>query len=264
MKNLMRKSARQRLPLALVAALALLSLGLHGCPPGTPEIAEGSDCWETQPGTFQRLPTLPANFFGTGSQAIPTAHAVVDFEGVPLDPAFVAAPYPEGCGCPEEVDVELTWVDRHGSPVAGDSAHRVKQVASTSTQIDTCIRRTKSAKFENTGAAVKVDIELVALSLKSVDPLEVTYKERGPGQATTTKLFDVYVTHSATEPQKPGTMTFTAGNIQNGKADGNVNLDNLNVTYDLEFREQGGTSTFQRTGLTTKLRSPGGGQFKQP
>lgn len=245
-------------PFVLLMAVALPSLGAIGC---DAVIEEGTDCWQTEAGTFQRLPTLPANFFGEGSDAIPTAHAVIELEGVPLDPAFVAAPYPEGCGCPEDVEVELVWVDRHGSPVAGDSAHRVRQVPNLETEVDTCIRRGQNARFRNQGDAVKVDVELVALSLKSVEPLEVTYKAKGPEEGPT-KLFDVFVTQGAS--QKKGSMTLTAGSVQARKAKGDILLENLPITYDVEFREHGGTATFSKTDLTTKLRSgTGGGTFNQ-
>jgi hypothetical protein len=263
----MKRLFRERWPVlfALVIVLALLGLAAQRTakrmPLPLPGIAEGSDCWHTEPGTFQKLPTLTPGTFGPGSQTIPTAKAVVEFEGVPLDPDFVAAPYPEGCGCPEKVDVHLSWVDRHGSPVAGDSAHRVRQVTDLTTDIDTCIRRKTRAKFNKPRTPVKVDIELVALSLKSVKPLEVTY--RGKGKATSTKLFDVFVTQSARQP--PGSsMTFTPGHIGRGNSDGRINLDDLRIAYDVEFREQGGTATYNLPGLDTRLRSPRGGRFRQP
>ena len=257
----MKEPSRRRwpVPLGLVALLALVVLAATGCPK-PPEIAEGTDCWHTESGTFQKLPTLPANFFGPRSEAIP--NPVVQFEGVPLDPDFVAAPYPEGCGCPEEVDVTLTWVDRHGSPVSGDSAHRVKQVPNRTTDIDTCIRRKTMAKL-NPHAAVKVDIELVALSLKSVDPLEVTYKGEPPHGEETTKAFDVFVTKSSTPPPSGSSMTFTPGASANN---GEISLDDLRIAYDVEFQEVGGSGVFTKTGLNTRLRSDPAhpGNFHKP
>lgn len=257
----MRQPSTRRwsMTFALVVFLAVAGLTMQACPP--PELAEGTDCWHTEPGTFQRLPTLPANFFGPRSQAIP--NPTIQFEGNALDPTFVSDPYPQGCGCPDDVEVEVQWVDRHGSPVAADSAHAVSQVTTPTTTVDTCIRRKTRAQF-NRGQAVKVDIELVALSLQSIDPLEVTYRGEPPQGEETTKLFDVFVTQSASQKQQGGTMTFTPGNIRNGRADGQVNLDDLRITYDVRFVAQDGSGEFTKTGLSTRLRSPGGGSFNQP
>lgn len=252
-------SKRWSRTLASVLFLAVVGLTLQACP--QPELAEGTDCWHTEPGTFQKLPTLPANFFGQGSRAIP--NPTVQFEGLALDPTFVSDPYPQGCGCPQNVDVEVTWQDRHGSPVAGDSAHAVKQVVTPTTTVDTCIRRKTRASF-NRGQATKVDVELVALSLQSIEPLEVSYRGEPPQGEETTRLFDVFVTQSASQKQQGGTMTFTPGKIRNGRADGDVNLDDLRITYDLRFVAQDGSGEFTRTGLSTRLRSPNGGKFAQP
>lgn len=254
----MRKLFGKRWPVVvgLLMPLAVVGLTAQGCPS---ELAEGTDCWHTEPGTFQKLPTLPANFFGQGSRAIP--NPTIQFEGNPLDPDFVRAAYPRGCGCPEDVEVEVQWVDRHGSPVAADSAHAVDQVVDLSTPVDTCIRRKTRARF-NRGQATHVDIELVALSLQSIDPLEVTYRGQPPRGTPSTKLFDVFVTQAAN--QQGGRMTFTPGNIRNGRADGDVNLDNLRIAYDVRFVARDGSGEFTRTGLSTRLRSPEGGSFRQP
>lgn len=247
--------------LGLLMLLAVVGLTAQRCPPQTPVLAEGTDCWHTEPGTFQKLRTLPANFFGQGSQAIP--NPVIELEGLPLPPSRVSDPYPQGCGCPQQVDVVVTWVDPHGSPVEANSAHAVKQVVTPTTTVDTCIRRKTRAKL-NRGQAVKVNIELVALSLKSRTPLVVTYRGQPPHGAPTTKEFDVFVTESASQPQQGGMMTFTPANIRKGRADGQVNLDDLRIAYDVRFVPRDGSEELSRTGLSTRLRSPEGGKFNQP
>jgi hypothetical protein len=233
---------KQTLPFALLIALALLSAGAAVAqppgPPGRPEIPEGSDCWQTQKGTEQRLAAFPAGFFGTGSAAIPPR--TIQFQGVPLDPAFVAAAYPKGCGCPEHVTTTITWLDPHNNPTR-DMRHAVKQVIDRKTDIDTCIHRKTNAKFQGQGKAVKVDIELVALSLKSVSPLTVSYR------GGTTKAFDVFIKQSS-PPQQTGTMTFTPAP---GNKKGDVKLGQLHIKYDAKFVGPGGSPTFTRTDKLT-------------
>lgn len=238
----MRELSRKR-GLSSVIALVLLSVGAAAAqpaapPPGRPEIPLGSDCWQTQKGTQQRLPAFPAGFFGAGSGAVPPA--TIQLQGVPLDPAFVAAPYPRGCGCPEHVTTTITWLDPHNNPTR-DMRHAVKQVVDRKTEVDTCVHRKTNAKFKGKGVAVKVDIELVALSLKSVTPLTVSYR----GAPPTTKQFDVFVKQSS-PPQNTGTMTFTPAA---GHRNGDVNLGRLPVKYDVSFVQTGGGgATFSRTG----------------
>lgn len=243
----MKKPSRKTWLLWLaILGVALLSLGQGR--PAPPVIETGTDCWHTEKGTEQRLKTLPANYFGEGSKAIP--NPVVQFEGVPLEPEYVAADYPGGCGCPEEVDATVTWLNVHGDPTR-NMRHAVTQVVDLSTDVDTCVRRSEDARFGGRGGAVKVDIELVALSLRSVEPLEVAYKDGA------SKLFDVFVT--ASKSQKPGSMTFTSGAIDaHGKTRGKVKLDSLPVYYDVEYVERGGPMKKSETGLRLVLQGTDG------
>lgn len=211
----------------------------------------GSDCWQTEPGTEQRLHTIPAGFFGKGSQAVP--NPTIKFKGVPLPVARVKGAFPPNCGCPDKVDCKITWTDRHGNDVK-DMRHAVKQHVDESTKVDTCVRRSTNATFKGKGASQKVTIQLVALSLTSVEPLKVTYKN--PGAADTTKSFDVFVTESGT--QDKGDITFTANSVEKKLAKGNVKLGNLHITYDVKFVEHGGTATFSMTNQKLHLvNTPG-------
>ena len=47
--------------------MALATLMRGAATAGAQVIAEGFDCWETEPETTTRLPDLPADFFGPGS-----------------------------------------------------------------------------------------------------------------------------------------------------------------------------------------------------
>jgi hypothetical protein len=209
-------------------------------------LKEGSDCWQTQPGTQQRLHTIPAGFFGPGSQAVP--NPTINFKGVPLPTEKVKGAFPPNCGCPDKVDVKITWTDPHGN-VTRDMRHAVKQHVDESTKVDTCVHRMNSAAFRGKGASRKVEIQLVALSLTSVEPLKVTY--RNPGAANTTKSFDVFVTESGT--QDKGDITLTANSVNRRLAKGKVKLGNLHITYDVKFVEHGGTATFTMTGQKLHL-----------
>jgi hypothetical protein len=228
----MQESSRKLwlLPSALMIALALPSLA---APPEEAVIKEGSDCWQTETGTEQRLHTLPAGFFGNGSNAVP--NPTVRFQGEPLAVNRVKGAYPPNCGCPNKVDTKITWLDPHGNQTR-DMRHAVKQVVDETTKVDTCIRRKTNAKFKGKGVAQKVDIQLVALSLKSVEPLKVSYKDGH------TKSFDIWVTESGT--QDTGTMTFTPKSLDKRLAKGDVKLGSLHITYDVKFVEHGGTATY--------------------
>lgn len=252
MQGLSRK--RWLLLSVLVVVFVLPSLGAQA---QEAVLKEGSDCWQTETGTEQRLHTLPAGFFGKGSQAVP--NPTIKFKGVPLPVARVKGAFPGNpvppfnCGCPEKVDVKITWLDRHGN-VAKNMKHAVKQHVDESTKVDTCVRRTKSATFKAKGAAQKVEILLVALSLQSVEPLKVTYKT--PGAADTSKLFDVFVTESG--KQNPGALTFTAKSLDKKLAKGDLKLGSLNILYDVKFVEKGGTATFTMTNQKLQLvNTPG-------
>jgi len=172
----MRKPIQDRWPLsfALLGVVALLSLGARGCPPATPEIPVGTDCWETNPDAtvWTHKGAFPAGFFGGDpkSNAIPHPPEL-HFAGNPLTPDEVKA-----CGCPEKVDTKVKWLNRHGDETT-DIRHAVTQVVELTTKVDTCVRREQRAEFPGKGASAKVDIELLQLSLKSASPITVEYKD---------------------------------------------------------------------------------------
>jgi hypothetical protein len=208
-----------------VPALALLlPLSLGAKPAIT--VPSGTDCWHTDESTQDFR--LPPGFFFTGSKLIKTK---LTLTGVPLPVTVVEGAFPPNCGCSlDNVTTTITWTDRHGNPVTPGSVHRVSPVVNKTTTVDTCVRRTVNADFPGKGAAVKVDVRLVRLSLKSVKPLRVQFPN-GP------KDFDVFVKESATQPRSPSSMVLTAGKIQGKKASGDAKLNNLHINYDVEFRE---------------------------
>jgi hypothetical protein len=258
----MGRSTKTLLPvLALAAGVALLSLGARGCPPQPLE--PGVDCWHTETGTQQRFKTLPPGTFGSldgteKTQSNPVTTQSIELTGN-VDPADVEDLLAK-CGCPEEVEYDITWLDPHGVETDPNSGHAVTQVKTPTTTVDTCIRRTARANVQNKGVASQVEIQLVAVRLKSVNPIEVTYGG-GPPASRPKKYFDVFVTESGT--QKVGKMTLTTNTIANGKANGDVLLGSLPVHYDVTFREVGNpTNEYYLKDLSLRLvNKVTGGKF---
>lgn len=227
----------------LVVALALLSLEAGA----SDLIPEGTDCWATKsPGTEATF-TLPANFFGDGSKAMP--RVTIALKGLPLSPDVVT----KQCGC--QVNTKVEYLDRHGAVSGERTRHSVSSRTTQTTDVDTCVRRTKNVKFRGKGVSEKVDIQLVKLSLQSEKALEVNYKDGSK------KLFNVFVTESG--PQDTGTMTVTPKTIARLSA-GEVRLDRLHITYDVTFKQTPGTAMFtledQKLQLTNGTKS---GTFAQ-
>jgi len=212
-----------KLWLFVLAMALLLPLSLGAKPPRI-VVPPGTDCWHTD--ASKQDFRLPPGFFYAHSRQIRTT---IELAGVPLPVAVVKGTFPPNCGCPlSDVTTTITWTDRHGNPVSPNSIHKVSPVVNETTTVDTCVRRTADASFPGQGAAVRVLIRLVRLSLKSVNPLTVQFPT-GP------KDFDVTVKESS--GQSTGSMMLTAGKIEGKKASGQVRLRSLPITYDVEFRE---------------------------
>ena len=249
----MREPSRKtRLLFASVTTLALLCAVAAGAQP-VKEIKVGTDCWKTEPGTEHTIATLPAGFFGAGSQAL--SNKVIKFKGKPLTPTEVTGPFPPNCACAED-NLTITWRDRHGNVVGPDRmVHAVTKDVTTA--VDTCVRRTTTTKITKKGptGAVKVNLLLVQLSLQSEAPLEVTFKVGG---ATSTKKYDVFVTESAPQPRGNSQMTLTPSHVDAKKASGDVKLGSLHFGYDVEFRPVGGGRSIFMRGKTLKLANTRG------
>ncbi|MCP4202193.1 MAG: hypothetical protein GY769_09685 [bacterium] len=220
----MKKSSKYAWAGQIALAIVATAFIGAGCPP---DIPPGTDCWVTQPGTAQTV-QIPHNFFGPASDPVNT---VIPLEGLPLSGAEVL-----NCGCTD--DVEIEWVDRHGNPTDPNSGHAVEQRVNPTDPFDTCIWRKVTANWDGENVGVDVEIELRQLSLKSVEPLEVTWHETTDPVPSMTKLFDVFVTESAT--QNGGSMTFTPDDLTCNKAEGGITLGDLPVKWDVRFVEVGG------------------------
>jgi hypothetical protein len=240
----MRKSYRKLwlLASALVLMLALPSLAAQppeaAAKPAGPEIKEGTDCWHTAAGT-QAVITIPQDTLGRGSKRM--NNVTIKLKSLPLSVDDVK----NKCGC--QVDTKIEYIDPHGNVLPEKTIHAVQQRTTETTDVDTCVRRTKNAKFHGKGVAVRVDIQLVKLSLQSEQPLKAAY-DHGPA-----KSFDVKVTESG--PQDTGTMTFTPTTL-GAHPKGNVRLGQLHITYDVTFTEvRPGTSTYTLHGQKLTLKN---------
>jgi len=187
--------------------------------PGETDIDIGTD-----PGGDN--PPLPPGFFGAigGDPSDPFARADIPLEGNPPVDKFERFPPP----------LVVQWVDTHGNAVGPDSVHKVNQilVPENTGKADTVVRRNDDAIFNGVGDAPTIDIEIVALSLQSVDPIVVTYGGAG------VKLWDVFVTLDETAFQPVGSMDLTSDTFVDGvSVSGSIDNLDLPVAYKVTFRE---------------------------
>jgi len=71
---------------------------------------------------------------------------------------------------------QSTWLDQHGNEVGFDSRHKVTQVKTPNPgagPFDTIVRRNADVNISGIGSEEVVPIEIVWLSLKSVDPIDI-------------------------------------------------------------------------------------------
>jgi len=178
------------------------------------------DCWVTDPGTTVRIPTLPADFFGPGSD--PFISTVIPVEGNPGPIAGAAAAL-----CPANQEMTTVWVDPHGTPVAPDDMHAVRQEI---VGPDTIVCRLEAANFSGgVGVPDTIDIELVELSLVSSDPIVVTFNAGGGVSS-----YDVFITETAIVPG--GSMRLTPNSIgPTGGSTGIAEVPDMPIEYELTF-----------------------------
>ena len=230
------------IPVVAVAVLLLSTV-----PAGAQGVPAGVDCWLTESGSTAALPEFPAGFFGikngTPSDLIPAQ--TIDVEGNPADPPT----------CPCQNNTMVQWVDQHGNPVEPGDLHAVQQVPVPGDPFDTCVERLQDATFPGgVGTAETIDIEIVALSLRSVNPITVTYG------AEPVSLFDVFITLDG--PQAMGQLQLTPTQLD--PPAGEVVLPGLPVNYQLELREVGGSAAFFQNGLNTAFMNPREGSREPP
>lgn len=230
-------------------------------------VPEGLDCWTTPPGDATvELPPLGQGFFGfnpTGPSNLsdPITGRVLEFEGWPSD-IPCGRPRPENLPG-DKLETIVVWRDIFGNIVGADSFFKVTSSVEVIPKptvgrlYDTVVRR-GGACFDTVGETHDVPIEIVELSLRSVDPIEVSF-DQGPN-----RFFDVFVCLSDRfeESQRgflnshgrpfvgrrglAGRMRMTASKV--GEAGGEVELD-INGPDPVGFDTVFGNSLLDPTGF---------------
>ncbi|MFC1571973.1 hypothetical protein ACFL6M_00080 [Candidatus Eisenbacteria bacterium] len=189
------------------------------------DLESGCDCWQTEPGTQVRIPLLPEGFFGTksGVPSDPIPPQTIAVRGEAL-PDSVILEY-----CPEAVIFETVWYDRHGSEVNADDKHRVtSQTEAVGVEpIDAIVCRLDDVTLPGIGTPVAVQIELVELSLHSIDPIEVVF----PTQPSS--YYHVTVTEDELANNQ-GQLTLIPTD-DSPYDQGDMLMDNLSVGYTMTF-----------------------------
>lgn len=164
--------------------------------PGPPLLAPlGDDVFFSPPGQSVLPLQLPANFFGPGSDPF---FGTVQLGGSPFSP-------------PSSQPFEAMGPFRH---VAQAAMHGVVDARQTTSQGDTIIRRSTDAWLSDPGTPAgtqTVPIQIVQLSLVSVQPIVVTYNG---GQNPQQWMVQMSVNPNST--QQTGAMTLTRTSAQGG------------------------------------------------
>lgn len=204
---------------SIVGITAFACLGLLIAPGARAAVdfQGGEDCWVTNGATTTvDLGTFPANFFNCG-----TKHSLAFTPG-PI-PMSGAAPVVCNCAPPT-----ITWTNAHGSPVNAGDKHAVNSTA-TQASGDTCVRR-KSNVILNAGVPTNIPIEILALHIRSTNPLAV------PMDDLTTCFYQIDITLDGST-QAQGSITLTPGTNPH---DGTVNLTSLPVGAQVSYTPTSG------------------------
>jgi hypothetical protein len=197
--------------------------------PARAQLDPGCDCWITELGTQIELPPLPSGFFGSknGTPSDATPQQLIGVRGNPLPTATIMNL------CPNAITYTTTWLDRHGTPVAPNDKHAVSQQSQPAgvEPIDTIVCRTAAVCFTAIGNPETVPIELVELSLVSMNPITVTYGTQ-PSSS-----FDMHITESG--PQAAGSMDLTPTQF-GPTVQGNVLLNSLPIDFRVQFVDTAG------------------------
>lgn len=186
--------------------------------PGPPLLVPlGDDVFASPPGQTMLMLQLPLGFFGPGSDPF---IGTVQLGGNPISP-------------PSNQPFEALGPFRH---VAQQAMHGVVDARQAGAQGDTIVRRNTSAMlfdpFTPAGTQT-IPIEIVALSLTSVNPIVVTYNGgQNPQQ------WSVQMSATPSMPQETGALTLTRTSAQGGTF-----TAELPVTSQLVFTNLSGPGT---------------------
>ncbi len=211
-------------------------------------IPGGIDAFRSEVPTWFELPEFPPGSFGRvdGTESDAVLSSEFPLMGYPYPDVFGPPdPFP-----PSQLQYQTTWVDRHGNRVGPDSEHKVSGstrviVPDPPYNFDTVVRRNSAATFTNPGDEAVIGVEMLWLSLKSVDPLEITFAGSDDPGDPPPKYYDIYVGLSAM-PQVVGRMSATAVEMgRAGEVTGTLDLGAVGDEIDVEFGEYGDPSAFE-------------------
>jgi hypothetical protein len=178
-------AGRNPVPIACLIALALLAAPL--CAAHAQNVLPGFDLYITSASDtefdFSTQP-LPADFFGPGSDPFDGGVPASTFP-LPDNPYWPLPP----TLCPSD---DLS-------------------------NIDTIVERIDPASLPGVGSSDVIDIEIVALSLRSTDPITVTYNG-----GLNPELWDMYVCLSTSQPQITGNMLVRKTHSNGGTFDSDL------------------------------------------
>lgn len=227
---------RLALVLFVGTALTLLGCAQYGKKATSLTIPAGHDMFVTRPDgrTYFYLggsggETIPQGFFGCaprGETCLPSdpidQPVRVVFEGVAVDIQALEPSVLDNSPC--------KWVsddDKFGTHCADGVGHfssTTPEFPSEPEDSDTIVLRTADLSFDSIGDVRSIPIELVALSLRSVEPIEIGY---GAGQVT--QRFDVRVT-GPQGPARTGTMV-----VSRTEESAGTYFSRLPVAMEIEF-----------------------------
>jgi hypothetical protein len=194
----------------------------------------GVDCWQTMPVTTAHI-DLPANALMAPGRTSLAFVADIPVTGVTL---------PENtCNCADQAEIQ--WLDRHGNPVQTGDQHAVTQ-AKIQNPYDTCVQRGASV-LSTINTTVPVPIEIVALHLRSVNPVSIPMN---PGPNC---LYQVDITLNGA--QAGGTLNLTPRQADLAKGDATV--QSLPVGYRIDFTPLAGCNPGSRTASLTFTNNNG-------
>jgi hypothetical protein len=129
---------------------------------------------------------VQGNYIPAGWDYFSTDHGSVVMPGVgtvqlqgfawpgPPDPTLLF-PLPPGALPPVRRWIEVQWRDQHGNVVGPESKHKVSQLILEHEELvpyfDTIVSRNAALDITGVGASVVIPIEIVWLSLKSIEPI---------------------------------------------------------------------------------------------
>lgn len=128
-------------------------------------------------------------------------------------------------------------------PFTGEVKLRGVPLDPSESDVDTVVKRLEPAVLPGNGATATIDIQLVALSLKSIEPIQV-------GDS----FFDVFVGVALHNATIPGRMTLLRASDQGG-----IFHSQLPVSAEIHFVEVGGGPEFVLRGPTLNLVGPPNG-----